>query len=76
MKRLFIVLTMCISFALSYTADAKKHDCIYCAHGCCAEGFLNGDGTADFLMYCSFEDDPGGGWGAWYIGYPAGSCGT
>ena len=31
---------------------AKKPDCTYCAYGCCVDGYLLGNGRANFVTYC------------------------
>lgn len=76
MKRLLLSLIVVTNFAIAVPAEAKKPDCRYKAYGCTYEGFLNGDGTANFRTIC--RDDWGDSIG-WHIVFndnvPAGACG-
>lgn len=56
---------------VAYIADAAKPpDCSYEADGCGVKGWLNEDGTANFVMYCDDQII------AIYTSPAAGSCGS
>lgn len=76
MKRFFLLLVTvtCLTFALP--TEAKAPDCKWSGYGCTVKGWLNEDGTADFLTVC---DDDWEEWVGWFITWErnaaAGACG-
>lgn len=70
-QRICSGLLLIACMGVTYTADAAKPpDCSYEANGCGVKGWLNEDGTANFVMYCDGEIT------AIYTSQEAGSCGS
>lgn len=75
MKKFLILLVVVTSLTFALPTVARPPDCKWSGYGCTVRGWLNGDGTADFMTVC---DDSWGEWLGWFITWennvPAGSC--